>query len=326
MKIRILDRVLVALAGLLILALCAALAAQLFFDVDVIGTVTKVLKDDSTRVRAFLIAGGAVLLLLGLYCFLVLFRHRRRRDKFVMQKTESGELAISVKALDSMVQKCLEQHPEINAQSVRLNSERDGLLIRIRGTLAGGISIPLTVDTLQKQIRQYVTACSGVEVKDIKVQIEGTGEDAKDAAFAIEAPAATPLLRGSVGKNEEKKAEEEPDEPEEEKKAEPEKPAAEEKKETPPPVSEISAAAAAAEMILNEAGDETEDDRPIHQRLFSTPEEPCVMPMPPLPPENTEKAEETETPAAEEPAEEKTDGGKDAEETEEKAPEKDAEA
>ena len=78
MKIRILDRILVALAGLLILAVCAALAAQLFFDIDVIGTVSSVLKDESVRV--FLIIGGAVLLLLGLYCFLVLFRHRRRRD------------------------------------------------------------------------------------------------------------------------------------------------------------------------------------------------------------------------------------------------------
>ena len=40
MKIRVLDRILVALAGLLMLAGCAALAAQLFFGKDVIGWVT----------------------------------------------------------------------------------------------------------------------------------------------------------------------------------------------------------------------------------------------------------------------------------------------
>ena len=26
---------------------------------------------------------------------------------------------------------------------------------------------------------------------------------------------------------------------------------------------------------------ENEDDRPIHQRIFSKPEEPCIMPLPP---------------------------------------------
>ena len=38
---------------------------------------------------------------------------------------------------------------------------------------------------------------------------------------------------------------------------------------------------------------EEEDDRPIHQRLFSSQEEPCVMPMPP-------EKEELDAPAAEE--------------------------
>ena len=34
-----------------------------------------------------------------------------------------------------------------------------------------------------------------------------------------------------------------------------------------------------AESLMNNL--DIEDDRPIHQRLFSTQEEPCIMPMPP---------------------------------------------
>ena len=122
MKIRILDRILVAIAGLLVLAGCAALAAQLFFQKDIIGLATKILTTESYRI--WLIAALTVLVLLGLYCILILFRHRSRKDKFVRQKTENGELSISLKAMESMVQKCLDTHKELNVQSVRLENQK----------------------------------------------------------------------------------------------------------------------------------------------------------------------------------------------------------
>ena len=297
MKIRILDRILVALAGLLMLAGCAALAAQLFFQKDVVGRVAGILTNE--KYRLWLILALVLLLVLACYCILVLFRHRGRKDKFVMQKTENGELAISLKAMESMVQKCLDPHKELNVQSVRLENQKGGLLIRIRGTVAGGVSIPLTVDALQQQIKQYVTACSGIEVKDIRVQIESSGPEAKESLYAIEPPSAK-ALPGSVGAKEE--------EPQEKPKEEPETISSEELKEvlaeTPAPhpsdeeevpqVEVSAAAAAAAEMLKNEALADEDDDRPIHQRLFSSPEEPCVMPMPPEEDKPEEKPEEKE--------------------------------
>ena len=290
MKIRILDRILVALAGLLMLASGVALAAQLFFGKDVAGKVTSWLTDEG--LRAYIIIGGVLVFLLGMYCVLLLFRHKGRNGKFVMQRTESGELAISLKALESMVQKCLEQHKEVNAQAVRLENQKGSLLILIRGTVAGGISIPLTVDTMQQQIRQYVTACSGVEVKDIRVEIESSGPDAKDAPFSIEAPAAKGLLKGESEiptVHEEQKPEDNT-----------ETVHVPEQTETDATLTsapgnkqsedELSAAAAAAALVKDKAPAE-EDDRPMHQRLFSTMEEPCVMPMPPM---NTEEANREE--------------------------------
>ncbi len=302
MKIRILDRILVALAGLLMLAGCAALAAQLFFQKDVVGRVTGILTNEKYRI--WLILALVAVLLLACYCILILFRHRGRKDKFVMQKTENGELAISLKAMESMVQKCLDPHKELNVQSVRLENQKGGLLIRIRGTVAGGVSIPLTVDALQQQIKQYVTACSGIEVKDIRVQIESSGPEAKESLYAIEPPSAK-ALPGSVGAKEEEPQEKPKEEPEtisgEELKevlAETSAPHPSEAEEEVPQMEISAAAAAAAEMLKNEAPPEEDDDRPIHQRLFSNPEEPCVMPMPP----EEEKPEETPEEKPEEPA------------------------
>ena len=316
MKIRILDRILVALAGLLMLAGCAAAAAQLFFRKDVIGWVTRLVNNESNRI--WLIIALVLLILLGCYCVLILFRHRGRRDKFVMQKTENGELSISLKAMESMVQKCLDPHKELAVQSVRLENQKGGLLIRIRGTVAGGVSIPLTVDALQQQIKQYVTACSGVEVRDIRVQIESSGPDTKDSLYAIEAPTSR-ALPGGMNAKEETPAEKQKDEPPEMTREELEQVMAEmpaptpseseETEETGPQVEIPAAAAAAAEQLKNEAPQE-DDDRPIHQRLFSSPEEPCVRPMPPEEPApETEPAEEKARDAEGEDAEKENDHG-----------------
>ena len=305
MKIRILDRILVALAGLLVLAGCAALAAQLFFGKDVVGRVAALLTGEQYRI--WLIAALVLLVLLGCYCLLILFRHRGRKDKFVMQKTENGELSISLKAMESMVQKCLDPHKELNVQAVRLENQKGGLLIRIRGTAAGGVSIPLTVDALQQQIKQYVTACSGVEVKDIRVQIESSGPEAKDSLFMIEAPTARALPGGIPAKEEKPKETNEAEpaqmtqEEVEQVMAEMPAPLPSDAEDDTPRVEVSAAAAAAAEMLKNEAVPE-EDDRPIHQRLFSSPEEPCVMPMPPAAEAEQAEADVEDSPKEDTPA------------------------
>ena len=274
MKLRVADRILVAIAGLLILALCAGIISQLFFQVDVISWVAKVFANDALETRAVLIGLAVFLLLLGVYCVFVLFRHRKRKDKFILQKNDSGELAISIKALESMVQKCLDQHNEIKVQHLYLENKKDGLLIRIRGAVAGGISIPLTVEALQKQIKQYVTACSGVEVKGIRVQIENSGEDAENAPFAIEAPAPTPLLKESENKPKSVSV-------------------TDGKQQTEYNDGPAESSQVISESPVEELNDE-DDGRPLHQRLFSTKQEPCIVPAPPVNVQ-TEVNEETVT-------------------------------
>ena len=303
MKIRILDRILVALSGLVLVGVCAGIVAQVFFGKNVAGYISRILSVGTTTGRIVSGVIAAALLIVGIYCLLMMFRHRRRKDKFILQKLESGDLAISLKTLETMVQKCMDQHSEIKTDSIHLENQRDGLLVRIRGTVAGGVSIPLTADTLQKQVKQYVTACSGVEVKGIRIQIESSGAEAKDAPFAIEPPASMRLTTGSEASSAEESVPETVPEsvPDESAPA-----AAEEEKEQDaaaeaaavPAGEEIAAAAAlaAAESLMSEMEPE-DDDRPIHQRLFSSQEEPCIMPLPPenLNTEGEEKKEEPES-------------------------------
>ena len=272
MRLRVSDRIFVAIAGILLIAVCAAFVAQMFCGVDLINQAQKLFSSEKAEVRIILTAAAVLILLLGLYCVLVLFRHRGRKDKFILQKNDNGELAISVKALENMVSKCLDQHEEIKVQNMHLENRKDGLLIRIRGSVSGGISIPLTLEAVQRQIKQYVTACSGVEVKSITMQIDASGKDAENAPFAIEAPSPKPLLKesnmtGSCVSDKSVEASTEKQIPGSAEETEP--------KDTnsPKPVKQEAS-------IIQDIPDD-DDDRPLHQRLFSAQTGPCIVPVPP---------------------------------------------
>ncbi len=300
MKNRLWDRILPCVAGALLIIFGALAVALLIFPQNASAYVGDLLTRSGIRV-AVVMAGG-VMILVGIACLVLLLRSSGSKGKSISQKTENGELVIAHKALDVMVQKCLEQHKELSPQTVSLSNLKGGLMVDIQGTVAGGISIPLTVDTLQRQIKQYVTACSGIEVTSIRVEIESSGPDAPNAPFAIAAPDASAALtegKASVpAESAVSPAEPSPEKVERETEGADSEPTAEElekvEAEMPAPSpSEAEgafqneaalAAAAAADVMKNAAGDaiDEEDDRPMHQRLFATVEEPCVMPMPPV--------------------------------------------
>ena len=185
MRIRVIDRLLILLAGLILLALTAALAAEAFLGWQVFGPVSEVLHRGDTVSLVIIAAAALALLALGLYCVGTLFRRDKAHRGFVVQKTEGGELSISIKAIEGLVRKCLGKHEEIHLSGMRMDTTRDGLVIRLRIGLAGGVNIPLAAGAVQKQIKQYVTACSGVDVREVKVQVETSAEQSGSSIYAV---------------------------------------------------------------------------------------------------------------------------------------------
>lgn len=122
-------------------------------------------------------AAGVLLAVLGACLFAFPGKYIRRKRDFVIQQTEIGELRIAVTAIENLVQKCIDVHPEIHVVSMHVRNGREGVVIDLRIALANNISIPLAVASLQKQIKQYLSASSGIDVKEIQVSVE-TAEDA----------------------------------------------------------------------------------------------------------------------------------------------------
>lgn len=185
MKIRVMDRLLCALSGLILLAMAAALVAETVFHVQLTAFVGKLLAEQTVLHIAVIIAVAVILMLLGAYDIGMLFRRSKGKRGFVMQKTENGELSISIRAIETLVQQCVDKHDELHVTSTTLDNSRDGLIIRLKIDLASGVNIPLAVSALQKQIKQYITACSGVDVREVRVQVETAASKVDHSPYAV---------------------------------------------------------------------------------------------------------------------------------------------
>ena len=174
-KLRVWDRLLSALMG--ILCILAAVAIVLYavgwLPVQQIKDLIASLTGGLQLWMRWAIFGAAMLLLVLLGAHGVGMLFRRRKDKgFVVQHTEYGDMNISIKALENMVKKCVDAHSELTANYTKIYLVRGGVSMDMKITLASGVNIPLTVNALQKQIKQYITSCSGVDVHEVRVKVE----------------------------------------------------------------------------------------------------------------------------------------------------------
>jgi len=270
MKLRMIDRVRLALSGVVLLTAAAACIAGALFGEPVLDWAGKVLTLTSPKRIAAFVAVCAVLIYLGIYCVTMLWRKSRGKRGFVHQKAENGDIGISLKAIESLVVKCVERHEEISVSRISILETRAGLVIKLRMDMASGMNIPLAVGALQKQIRQYVTACSGVDVAEVRVQVDESAQAASKSPYAVPyTPGVLPV-------------------------------------EQPQPALTPAAASAPVEVPVMEQETSSEEDaqeeeRPMHQRVFGAEEHPAIVPAPPHEDE-AEEAPELEAPEEEAPA------------------------
>ncbi len=234
--------------------------------------------------------GGIVCMLLAiglLALFVLLLRSVFRKGSshyrgFIMQKNENGAIGVSIPSIEGLIRTCIEKHEVIAKADIDVKECRDGIAIVLHITQAAGVNIPLSVGAMQKQIKQYVTACTGVDVYKIRVMVENDQSIQLADSFAVQDVSPLPTTEETQEKPAAVLPVQPVDVPETETVQVPE---------VPEPFSASS--------------EENTDDRPLHQRLFGMPEQPMIVPEPPelqsvdLHP--AEDAEETEKSAEEVP-------------------------
>lgn len=170
-------------AGIRLNGISLAVASQ-----DVVNDVIKVEKATFgaegywTLRRIILLAMGLVELLSGIFLLAVPGRLRYKKNEFIVQQTENGEIRIAVRAIENLVRKCTDMHEEIEVSSLRISNRRDGVSVDLKAALPNNISIPLAIESLQKQIKQYITVSTGVSVRDVQVAVVNTKPDMQAAS------------------------------------------------------------------------------------------------------------------------------------------------
>lgn len=137
----------------------------------------------SVRIAAIIL--GALCVLFCVYLLAFPRRLGRGKRDFVVQNTDNGELRIAVKAIENLVQKCIDVHEEIHVVSMHVKNGRDGVVVDLCASIANNISIPLAVASLQKQIRQYLAASSGIDVREVRVSVETAQNGAENSPYLV---------------------------------------------------------------------------------------------------------------------------------------------
>ena len=176
MKMRLIHRMILVIGALIVLLIGAGLIVAAC---GLIPNFTLIPETETENFynwkRIIVIICGAFLVLFGGYTMLFPGKLRYRKKDFIVQKTENGDLLISIKAIESMVQKCVDMHDEIDVKRMRILPGKSGVIVNLRIAMANNISIPLATSSLSKQIKQYVMASSGVEVGNVIVAVDSTG-------------------------------------------------------------------------------------------------------------------------------------------------------
>ncbi|HSK69404.1 MAG TPA: alkaline shock response membrane anchor protein AmaP [Candidatus Limnocylindria bacterium] len=138
-----------------------------------------------TVTRLAIAAAGALAILFGAFTLSLPRRMRASRDSYVLQKTDAGEMRISVQAIESIIRKCLGEHEEIKLQDLQVNNTRGGVVVNLKATLAENVSIPLAVAAIQKHVRKHLLATGGIDAKDVRVSVVNADSAVKESPYLI---------------------------------------------------------------------------------------------------------------------------------------------
>lgn len=183
MKLRWYDRILVALSGLVLMALgvCVILAAG-----GVITLPEAIAFDtwlgDGWQWMPIVFLAGALLFIWGLWLLIRPFRRGSEHGGkyYTLQSEEDGNVRISVNAIDNLVHRAIDAYPQIVSSKVRIGGQEDAMEITLHLTLHSDVRIPELVEELRADIKQSLQHSAGVTVKTVQIYVDATKAEKGD--------------------------------------------------------------------------------------------------------------------------------------------------
>ncbi|MFC4302644.1 alkaline shock response membrane anchor protein AmaP [Cohnella boryungensis] len=171
--IKVLDRLLLFLYSLAIAAasIVAIVAASGGFSEKWLMEVVADFTGDVRAVQASVIGAAIVLLLISLRLFVVSIRRDGNSSPSINQRTEHGDIRISVETVENLALKAASRTRGVKDLRARVRVSEAGLGILIRAFVEGEGSIPAMSEEMQRTVSQQVEEATGIPVAEVSVFI-----------------------------------------------------------------------------------------------------------------------------------------------------------
>lgn len=130
----------------------------------------------STRGRWTVGLIGAVFFAASVQLIVVAFA-RRGGGQPVIHESSLGEVHISLDAVESLVKKVARSVKGVREIKAVITHSKEGLSAQLRGTISPEVSIPEVSEEIQTSVRQYVKRVVGVEMSEIRIEVENIAAD-----------------------------------------------------------------------------------------------------------------------------------------------------
>ncbi len=97
----------------------------------------------------------------------------------VIYESSMGEVHISLEAVESLVKKTARSVKGVRDMKAVITHAEDGLRAHLTGTVSPEISIPEVSEEIQSAVRQYVKRVVGVEMAEVRIDIENIATDGR---------------------------------------------------------------------------------------------------------------------------------------------------
>ena len=176
------QKIQAVLCFVILLCVLAPMALIAVSPATAVSLLTGALLDDAmsqavagiTWMQRAVIGAGVIIGVLCALRMLMLMFSRPRRDSAGVSLTNAteGEIHISVPAVETLVSEGIRDVPGLSDVRMKVYDHRDSISIEMTMSARSDINIPETMMRLQTRIKDYVQESAGVEVRDVRLNVD----------------------------------------------------------------------------------------------------------------------------------------------------------
>jgi uncharacterized alkaline shock family protein YloU len=119
---------------------------------------------------------SALLLFLVSLRFLFFRTGTSREPQAIIQKTEHGDVRISLQTLESLTERAARLVRGVNDLKTRVYPMEGGVRVAVRVTVEPDMDIPQITSTVQQKVKDYLESTAGTTVQKINVHVTDTAK------------------------------------------------------------------------------------------------------------------------------------------------------